>query len=373
MSTEFVDLDEAEKRQTEGRKTSPLPLVRVSTWQGIPVPPRRWLVPHRIPLPNVTMLSGDGAAGKTTITLQLCVATVRGTDWLGSPIDEPGPAIFFTAEEDEDEIHRRLAAIIEHQDIAFHELHDLYRLCMPGADVVLGAPNPSGFIQQTELFAGLVKAARQIRPSLIAIEAAADVFGGNENDRAQVRQFIALLRRLAIESGAAVVLIAHPSLSGMMNGKGTSGSTAWNNSVRSRLYFTSGKEKDDDAGSNVRELKVMKANYGPEGEVMRLRWQRGLFVPVTSPSTVQQAAAEAAAENIFLHCLDLKRGQGIEVVHTPGNSYAPAVFARMTQANGYTSRKLAQAMERLLDAGRVRVDIVGGPPSKPKKAIVRAT
>ena len=158
-----------------------------------------------------------------------------------------------------------------------------------------------------------------------------------------------------------------------MNGRGTSGSTAWNNSVRSRLYFTSGKEKDDDAGSDVRELKVMKANYGPEGEVMRLRWQRGLFVPVTSPSTVQQAAAEAAAEHIFLHCLDLKRGQGIEVVHTPGNSYAPAVFAPMTQANGYTSRKLAQAMERLLDAGRVSVDIVGGPPSKPKKAIVRAT
>jgi RecA-family ATPase len=373
MSTEFVDLDEAEKRQTEDRETSPLPLVRVSAWQGIPVPRRRWLVPHRIPLPNVTMLSGDGGAGKTTITLQLCVATVRGTDWLGSPIEEPGPTIFFTAEEEGDEIHRRLAAIIEHQGVAFGELHDLYRLCLPGADVVLGAPDPSGFIRPTQLFASLVKAASKIRPSLIAIEAAADVFAGNENDRVQVRQFIAILRRLAIESGAAVLLIAHPSLSGMMNGKGTSGSTAWNNSVRSRLYFTSGKEKDDDAGPDVRELKVVKANYGPEGEVVRLRWQRGLFVPVTSPSTVQQAAAEATAENIFLQCLDLKRGQGIEVVHTPGNSYAPAVFAQMAQANGYTSKKLAKAMERLLDTGRIRVDTVGGPPSKPKRAIVRAT
>ena len=44
----------------------------------------------------------------------------------------------------------------------------------------------------------------------------------------------------------------------------------------------------------------MKANYGPEGEVMRLRWQRGLFVPVTSPSIIQQAAAEAAAEEVAL-------------------------------------------------------------------------
>jgi RecA-family ATPase len=358
--------------EREGDRTPPPALLRASAWQGIPVPQRRWLVPDRIPLPYVTMLSGDGAAGKTTITLQLCVATVRGTDWLGWPIDEPGPVIFFTAEEDSDEIHRRLAAIIEPQGIVFQELDDLHLLCMPGDDVVLGAPDNTGSIRQTELFASLVTAASQIRPSLIAIEAAADVFAGNENDRAQVRKFIAILRQLAIGSGAAVLLIAHPSLSGMMTGRGTSGSTAWNNSVRSRLYFASGKKNDDDREPDVRELRVMKANYGPEGEVMRLRWQRGLFVPATSPSTMQQAAAEAEAEDVFLRCLDEKRGQGIEVVHTPGHGYAPATFAKMKQASGYSSKVLAKAMERLLEFRRIRVDIVGGPPSKPKRAIVRA-
>ena len=67
------------------------------------------------PMANVTMLNGDGAAGKTTIALQFAVATVRGTDWLGSIVHEPGPVIFFTAEEDGDEIHRRLGAITEYQ------------------------------------------------------------------------------------------------------------------------------------------------------------------------------------------------------------------------------------------------------------------
>jgi RecA-family ATPase len=61
-----------------------------TAWEGQPVPSRRWLVPHRIPMANVTMLNGDGAAGKTTIALQLLAATVRGTDWLGSVVDEPG-------------------------------------------------------------------------------------------------------------------------------------------------------------------------------------------------------------------------------------------------------------------------------------------
>jgi hypothetical protein len=54
-----------------------LDFLEPAEWEGQPIPPRQWLIPHRIPLANVTMLNGDGAAGKTTIALQLAVATVR--------------------------------------------------------------------------------------------------------------------------------------------------------------------------------------------------------------------------------------------------------------------------------------------------------
>jgi hypothetical protein len=47
------------------------------------------------------------------------------------------------------------------------------------------------------------------------------------------------LRGLALETSSTALLLAHPSLSGMASGSGTSGSTAWSNSVRSRLYLTS--------------------------------------------------------------------------------------------------------------------------------------
>jgi len=104
---------------------APLTFLDPAQWQGQEIPPRRWLVPYRIPLGNVTMLNGDGAAGKTTIALQLGAATVRGSGWLGSIIDTPGPALFMTAEEDRDEIHRRLAAIVDHQGIGFGDLTGL--------------------------------------------------------------------------------------------------------------------------------------------------------------------------------------------------------------------------------------------------------
>ena len=60
-------------------------------------------------------------------------------------------------------------------------------------------------------------------------------FPGNEIDRRQTRQFVTLLRRLAIDANAAVVLISHPSLTGIASGSGLSGNTAWHNSTRARL------------------------------------------------------------------------------------------------------------------------------------------
>src|SRR5262249_24853422 len=88
-----------ERRETREPTASAAPLQFIDPvkWDGQDVPPRQWLVADRIPMSNVTLLYGDGAVGKTTIGLQLVVATVlRLTDWLGGVIDHPGDAIFFT-------------------------------------------------------------------------------------------------------------------------------------------------------------------------------------------------------------------------------------------------------------------------------------
>jgi hypothetical protein len=116
-------------------------LLNPTLWEGHVVPERPWLLPGRIPAGKVCLLNGDGAAGKTTITLQLCAATVRGTDWLDALIDRPGPAIFFSAEEDSTEIHRRLAAIVDHHGISYSDLAGLGLHCIPGQDAVLGKPD----------------------------------------------------------------------------------------------------------------------------------------------------------------------------------------------------------------------------------------
>ena len=76
-----------------------------------------------MPLNQAGLFSGEGGTGKSIIELMKNVAHVAGKDWLGS-MPEPGPAFYLGAEDDEDEIHIRLAAIAKHYGVTFKELID---------------------------------------------------------------------------------------------------------------------------------------------------------------------------------------------------------------------------------------------------------
>lgn len=74
---------------------------------GKEVPPREWLVPDLVPAGTVTLLTGDGGTGKSLVALQLAAACAMGRPWLGRDV-AAGRALFISAEDDQDELHRRL-------------------------------------------------------------------------------------------------------------------------------------------------------------------------------------------------------------------------------------------------------------------------
>ena len=214
----------------------------------------------------------------------------------------------------------------------------------------------------------------RIQPKLIVIDNSADVFAGNENDRAQVRQFITLLRGIAIRANVGLLLTSHPSLTGISTGTGLSGSTAWNASVRSRLYFKRAvTETDEEPDPDLRVLEVMKANYGPVGEKVTVRWQSGLFLPVAGISNLEKLAAEQKVEELFLELLDRFQAEGRNVSHKKhAAEYAPKMFADDPRAMGQHVSKEAflAAMNRLYSAGTIRSENYG-PPSRGWSKLVR--
>ncbi len=344
----------------------PLPFVDMSAWRvNEGVPPREWGLRDLFPLRNVALLSGEGAAGKTLLLLQLGVAHALGRDWIGT-LPEPGPFLYFGAEDETDEIHRRLADILMHYGADFPDLQgNLHLLTFAGEDAVLGHADHTGLVKPTPLFERLMKAAIEIKPVLIGIDTSADVFAGNENDRAQVRQFVGLLRKMSIAANAYIVVNSHPSLTGINTGSGLSGSTGWHNSVRARAYLTTVKiDRDEEPDPNLRTLEFKKNNYGPIAMNIALRWERGVYVPVAGIGSLDRLAAEQHAERLFLALLDRFNRQGRNVNDKPAaRNYAPTAFAKEAEAkkDGIRKVNLESAMRRLFEAEKIVIVPYGSP------------
>ena len=233
------------------------------------VPERRWLVADLIPMQNVTMLSGDGGVGKSIVALQLMVACALGKRWLGQQT-KPCKAFGLFCEDDGDELHRRLEAICRHYGASLGDLEHLQLCSRVGLDNSLMEWRSAWEAGEvTWLHSQVMNHALEFGAQVVVLDSLHDVFSGEENRRIQARQFVQGLREIAREADAAVVLTAHPSLTGLNTGSGTSGSTAWNNAVRSRLYLTEADEQTDGA---ERVLKSKKSNYSRGGGEIRLRW-----------------------------------------------------------------------------------------------------
>jgi RecA-family ATPase len=116
----------------------------------------------------------------------------------------------------------------------------------------------------------------------------------------------------------AVVVLAHPSLSGMASGAGTSGNTAWSNSVRSRLYLE--PVKTDNGGlhdDTLRRLTVKKVNYAKAGTEIMMRWERGRFV--LAVSDWKSSLSNIETDELFLELLDQFTSEGRNVTEKKGH------------------------------------------------------
>jgi RecA-family ATPase len=336
-------------------------IINPADWEGLPVPPRKWIVPDYIPDLTVTMLAGDGGTGKSLLTEQLAVARAVSGEWIGL-LPEAGRTLILSAEDDSDEMQRRLDDIRKFYGVRMADLSAMRLVDLVGEDSILGALM-KGQIQPTDMYHALDVYMGEFKPGLTALDVLADMYAGDENSRPQVRQFVGLLKKLARKHSCAILLLSHPSLTGLNSGSGTSGSTGWNNAVRSRLYFQTVKSDDGtEPDVNLRTLQGMKSNYGVRGGKIDVDWKNGLFVPVKGPGGFDKLAADRKAADVFVELLKAINRQGRRVSANPGVSYAPTVFAEELGNHGIKKQAFADAMKRLLAEGTIK-NASFGPPS----------
>jgi RecA-family ATPase len=339
----------------------------------LPLQPREWVIHDRVPANNVTLMSGEGGAGKTILAMQMAACVLGHRRWLGlTPVQ--GKVTYLSCEDDEDELRRRFEDVARHYSMSREELVrlGLHTICRVSQDATLAVPDRDGWMQPTALFDELRREAMRVRPKLIVLDTAADVFAGNEISRRQVTQFLTLLRKLAADAGGAgVVLISHPSLTGVSTGSGLSGSTGWHNRVRARIYLTIVKDEDGEEESDSREVEFKKNNYGPKGKTLSLHWQEGVWVADEPPDETDMRIEHRRAEQLFRTLLKRFSEAGRNVSDRVSRSYAPALFSREPEAvkAKMSKRGLEDAMSRLFAKGIIKV-VPDGPPSKLRTRII---
>ncbi len=354
------------------KRESDFGVIDASSLEGRPVPEREWLVPDLVPRNSVVMLSGDGGVGKSLLAMQLMTAAALGGKWIGLPVPLCKSLALF-CEDDADELHRRQAAINEHMGCSFADFESrMLWMSRIGQENILVQYAKDSHTPPTvkPLFHQIERMVRERGIEIVVLDTVADTFGGNENFRNEVRSFISILRGLASINNGAVILTAHPSVAGQASGTGLSGSTAWNNSVRSRFYLT--RPRGDDAeDSDARELKGMKANYSETGGVIRLRWERGVFVRDDSGTGMLAVIEERNQAKRFAELVAIATARGIYLSPNPSAAFAPNVLCRLPEAKGMTKPGLTKALHRAMADGLVKV-IQEGRASKERSRLVAA-
>lgn len=248
------------------------PFLNLASWTDREVPDRHFLVPGLIPDGCVTSLYGDGGSGKTLLALWLMVvmASQGSRQWLGQKV-AGWKSVGLFSEDDEHEIVRRLQRVCAAEAIDFATVAPrIAALPGVGMDTVIAGFAETGELVITPLMDALISRVRDDGASLLVIDYAASVFGGNEIDRYQVSEFMRRLNAIARENEIAILLLGHPSQSGMSGGRGTSGSTAWRNQARSFLHLTVDDTQDDPDGRRLLTLTHSKSNYSRAGSVFRI-------------------------------------------------------------------------------------------------------
>lgn len=368
--TATAPMDWAQIEPSEASEAITAAAIETLDWAalaGIKPEPKSFVIPKLAPAGELTLFTGAGSAGKSLFAQQVATALAAGVPTLGFEMKQAA-AIYLTCEDDPEQLHWRQKHICEALGVPMASLAGKLEVAsLRGAlDNALGGEGAHGEFELFPAYHRLTALIRRSQAKLVCLDNVAHLFTGNENDRGEVTRFVNALNRLAGETGAAVILLAHPNKAGNT----WSGSTAWLNAVRSQFII------EHDLGTDMRTVRVGKANYARKGDQLRFAWVDWAFVLEDDlpPDTARQLAETAkahAGNDAFLKCLALCNERRRNVSHQPGSNYAPKIFAGMPEAKGMKRADFAAAMERLLTIEAIELDaeLWRGPDRKPRRGI----
>lgn len=265
----------------------PTPLwVDRGMWQAAEVPKRPWVVPSYLMRGSVSILSGQGAGGKSSLVVAWTLALAAGEE-LGMfrPLS-PCTVVNYNVEDDRDEQHRRYGAALAAQKRDGAAVMPSIVRCGPYDVGTLFERDAQGRIAQTAAMDALERLCMETACDVLVCDPLAELHNAEENDNTAMRAVVAAFRSLARRLDIAVLVLHHDRKGSNAPGEmdRMRGASAISGAVRVMLTLTTmSAEEADKCGvapdERRRHFRIdgAKSNYAPPAEA---EWWRLHAYPV---------------------------------------------------------------------------------------------
>ena len=237
-----------------------------------------FIIDDWLPAGYATLIAGHGGSGKSSIALSLLVCMALGVPFYGLNVKRRR-VLFLSCEDRESVLHWRLSRICSHLGAQMSDLDGWLDIAdLVGHDTLLWTDHVIKAREPTPAMQQLAERVAANKSHVILIDGVADTFGGNENNRAEVKAYINALLALVDGEHGALILIGHVAKASTNGGssEGYSGSTGWHNSVRARWYLhpETRQEKTGEKSERTGDLilDLQKSNLGRTDQSMRFTW-----------------------------------------------------------------------------------------------------
>ncbi len=339
------------------------------TLPSTPPPPRNYVFGNVVVPASVSVLAGVGGTAKTTFAIQVSMHGALGLK-IGTIQTGKFSSLMFLGEETADERDRRFGALsvgLSAVDRASIE-KNVYCLGAAGVDLRLTFMI-DGNVQESALVEQIIELAKQHSNQadyplgLIVLDHARLVMAGDPLSADHVTALLRALTRIAVETGAAVLLLAHSPKStygkeGEADPSEVFGSGAFVDHTRSAFVLHVMREKeakhfglsDADRKEHV-SLNVVKANYGPSGTSW---WFKK--VPVTGWQAIKLEPVFLLPKGQMASLNQLSRKITDLIKANPGRITGRSLRDKYAGLNGKlaaSESEVKRTLQRLLDEGNL--------------------
>lgn len=178
---------------------APLPTVRACELQAQP-PEARWLISQVWVAEGVGVVGGQPKLGKSWMGLDMAISVASDTPCLGRfPVERPGPAVVYLAEDGLGAVRSRIDAICTHRRLDLHQL-PLHVITAPVVRIDLA-----------EHQAALHATMERLRPRLLVLDPLVRLHRLDENAASDMSGLLGFLRELQRQWAVAIALVHHAS------------------------------------------------------------------------------------------------------------------------------------------------------------------